>query len=388
MMLDRLVIDRNGSDSVGSQIANYLGEKIQSRELPRGEKLPSVREMTKVLNVGNHTVKEALEVLRQNKLIKTTQRGSFVADTTLPKNVIRNENNMTLDSTAQDIALVIPSIWRPRDAAIVDGISTELRKNNNSQHLLVFNTEADIDKQGNLIIEILDRGFEGVIFIAPVERETPGSHIRVLQKNNIPVVFCHRTVKGCSAPLVTFDSEQVGVVAGEALAQRGHRNIAYIAAYPYTSSLNMEKGLRKSLQKRGLELNKENVYYSQATDTYGHEKQLLEEKTAAIEKMLKKTDRPTAIYCFDSSAEILIYLIAQKLGLRVPDDLSILRYGKIYHDCVISNSFASIWGDPNSIGQLAAQVLDEIIEQKRPIDSNETIYVPIEFDANETLISF
>lgn len=383
-MLETFAVDKYDTNSVGEQIAIYISKKINTKEISPGRRLPTVREMTKVLNVGNHTVQQALDILRENGLVKTTNKGTFITKD-LPGNVLQNGVEKNVEITKKDLALIIPSVWRPRDAAIVDGISVELNKNNDDRHLVVFNTEADIDKQASSVIQVVDREFSGVVLITPVEMQTPASHVRILQKNNIPVVFCHRPVEGCQAPLVRFNAVTAGRLAGEKIAENGHTCVAYLSVYPYSVSLDMEKGLREGLAKYGVEMDSDNIFYQEHTDSYGNEKEILDSKYKAIESILSKKDRPTAIFCFDSSAEVLIYLIAQNMGLKVPDDISIVRYGHNAGDCVISNMITSVWTDPKHVGQKAAQILDEICENKRSMYDSEVIDLPLNFEMRSTL---
>lgn len=383
-MLETFVVDKYDPNSVGEQIAIFISKKIDAKEISPGRKLPSIREMTKTLNVGNHTVQQALDILRQNGLIKTTNKGTFITNN-LPCNVLQNGIEKGIEITKKDLALIIPSVWRPRDAAIVDGISSELNKYGDNRHLVIFNTEADIDKQASSIIQVVDREFSGVVLITPVEMQTPASHVRILQKNNIPVVFCHRCVEGCQGPLVRFDAVAAGRLAGEKIAENGHTKVAYLSVYPYSVSIDMEKGLKSGLAKYGVEMDPDNIFYQEHTDSYGNEKELLDSKYKAIESILTRKDRPTAIFCFDSSAEVLIYLIAQNMGLRVPDDLSIVRYGNNAGDCVISNMITSVWTDPKHVGQAAAQILDEICENKRSMYDSEVMDLPLNFEMRSTL---
>lgn len=385
-MIETFVVDKYDSSSVGEQIATYLSKKISNKEIAPGRRLPSVREMTKTLNVGNHTVQQALDILRKNGLVKTTNKGTFISMDS-PSNVL-GSNSQEIETVRRDFALLIPSAWRPRDAAIVDGISVGINKNCTDRQLVIFNTEADVSKQADSIIQIIDREFAGVILITPVEQQTPAHHVRILQKNNIPVVLCHRGVDGCQAPIIRFNAVKVGNLAAEMIADKGHTQVAYLSVYPYSTSLDMERGFRERLKDYGIELYDDNVYYQEHTDTYGNEKELLDAKSKAIERILKKKDRPTAIFCFDSSAEVLIYLIANNLGLTIPDDLSIVRTGYNASDCIISSQITSILSDPKLVGQTAAKILNEICEAKRSMYNSEVIDVPLSFELRSTLNEF
>ena len=42
------------------------------------------------------------------------------------------------------------------------------------------------------------------------------------------MVFCHRRVEGIAAPLLAIPFHEVGRLAGQALAERGHRRVAFV----------------------------------------------------------------------------------------------------------------------------------------------------------------
>ncbi len=68
------------SQKTFSKIANHYREQILSGDLPPGTKLPSNREMCGTWGVAAATVSRALQALAVEHYIRTTPRGTFVAD--------------------------------------------------------------------------------------------------------------------------------------------------------------------------------------------------------------------------------------------------------------------------------------------------------------------
>lgn len=79
-------IDPKSRKTISEQILDNMRELILSGVLKEEEKLPSVREMAKMLTVNPNTVQKAYRTLEGQGYIYTTKgRGTFVSDTSALK---------------------------------------------------------------------------------------------------------------------------------------------------------------------------------------------------------------------------------------------------------------------------------------------------------------
>lgn len=77
----KFFIDKNSSVSIYQQLVNQITGKIQSKELPAGQKLPTVRELAEQTGIARGTVKHAYEELERQGIIQMTRgRGTFVQE--------------------------------------------------------------------------------------------------------------------------------------------------------------------------------------------------------------------------------------------------------------------------------------------------------------------
>lgn len=138
----------------------------------------------------------------------------------------------------------------------------------------------------------------------------------------IPVVLIGGHVPDRRVPSVGADSARGMYLATRHLLARGHRRIA-LANGPAETYTSFEKraGYCAALSEAGIVADPELV---QAQDGYGgFDAPAAEECT---EFLLGLPDRPTAIlYASDSMAEAG-YRVLQRLGLRVPDDVSVVGF--------------------------------------------------------------
>ena len=80
------------------QIMEQVQQRVAVGDWPRGSKLPSIRDLAVALNVSVITVKRAYLELERNGVIVTQHgKGSWIADTTQPDRLQRQELNRQID---------------------------------------------------------------------------------------------------------------------------------------------------------------------------------------------------------------------------------------------------------------------------------------------------
>ena len=76
-----LQLDLKSRKSIYEQVMDQLKEQIMTGQMATGEKLPSVRELSKSITVNPNTVQKAYrELERQGYVYTTSGVGTFVAD--------------------------------------------------------------------------------------------------------------------------------------------------------------------------------------------------------------------------------------------------------------------------------------------------------------------
>jgi GntR family transcriptional regulator, arabinose operon transcriptional repressor len=230
----------------------------------------------------------------------------------------------------------------------------------------------------------LDRRPGGVAIVPTTDRSTPEYQIRPLQEHGIPVVFCHRGVKGIRAPLLPIQFAEVGRRAGQALVQQGHRRVAFFSPNPSPLIYSpYEAGFRDAVEAVGGELPRKFVFQGPNvwSDIDTQEQAFLE----GLQRMCRGPDRPTAIFTtYDPTAE-MIYLLLERLGLRVPQDISLLSEGDRSRQGAIARKLSSVIVEEEEIGRQAARLLCQMRDGERAINDKEEIVVPLGFYEGQTL---
>jgi DNA-binding LacI/PurR family transcriptional regulator len=231
---------------------------------------------------------------------------------------------------------------------------------------------------------MIDRAVGGVAIVPTTAATTPAYQIRQLQQHHIPVVFCHRTVEGVSAPCVTWSGEEVGRTAGKLLIELGHRRITSLVAHEHVLTRAYTDGLRTACSDAGYHPN-----YIQSVE-YGSTAILPPAEVGkaihtALAAIVNAPDRPTAIFCGNLPDAEQVYLQAETLGLRIPSDLSLIYFGGTWRDHGIAQRISCVAVDEHGIGARAAELLHEMRSGKRAIDNDERIVFPLTVWPGETV---
>jgi DNA-binding LacI/PurR family transcriptional regulator len=135
-----------------------------------------------------------------------------------------------------------------------------------------------------------------------------------------PVVLFNRYVRNAELSSVSCDNVEGGRFVANLLLDAGHARCAFIAGVEDTSTnVDRERGFTDRLAERGATAPSRDV--GNYTYSGGFE--------AAI-RLLSGGDRPDAIFCAnDISALGAVDAARQRLGLRVPEDVSIVGFDDI-----------------------------------------------------------
>jgi len=160
-----------------------------------------------------------------------------------------------------------------------------------------------------------------VISISPTDEEVP-----LLMKADVPVVL----IDAYHPALTTLHQITVDDVTGgrrvtEYLIGLGHTRIGFVGdpaenPFNFTSSRDRARGYRQALAAAGIPYRPE--YYIEAP----HGRHQARE---AARRLLSLPEPPTAIFAASDVQAVGVLEAAREMGLRVPDDLSVVGYDDV-----------------------------------------------------------
>jgi DNA-binding LacI/PurR family transcriptional regulator len=249
------------------------------------------------------------------------------------------------------------SLGSPFDAAVLEGLYEALADSN--FHLMVLDLRRT-RRNGESYSQMFQRlGVRGAVL-----RTTHGtrSTCQNIIENNFPAVVIGDRIAGVEPSCVYCESRSASREAVEHLVSLGHRRIA-ISINIVEDSDHQERlaGYREAHQDHGLEIDDKLIMRAPAFRQGGSQ---------LIRRIITSVDRPTAIYITDPMTAVGAMYEAQKMGLHIPDDISIVGFddGELRH--TVLPTMTAVCQDASGLGREAYRVLSELIKSKRPMESN------------------
>jgi DNA-binding LacI/PurR family transcriptional regulator len=135
-----------------------------------------------------------------------------------------------------------------------------------------------------------------------------------------PVVLFNRYELNTSASAVCCDNTDGGRMVADALLDAGHTRLAYIAGEESSSTnRDRERGFRDRLAEHG-----HSLWLREAALEYTYQAGY-----AAAKRLLSRSPWPEAIFCASDLIALGAIDCARQLGVKVPDDLSIIGFDDI-----------------------------------------------------------
>lgn len=209
-------------------------------------------------------------------------------------------------------------------------------------HVLIFmasNTSGNID---SVMDEILDYQVDGII-LASVAMSSDLT--QRCEAAGVPVVLFNRVQDDESLSGVASDNVAGGRKLAEFLVAGGHRKIAHIAGWDGASTQrDREQGFLEGLAAAGLTL------HSRAEGNFH-----TDQAQAAARQLFDTDDRPDAVFVAnDHMAFAVMDVLRYELGLRIPEDVSVVGY-----DDVIISAWPSY--DLTTLRQPANRMVEETV---------------------------
>lgn len=377
-VLSTLNFDKSRKALGAQGLADQLRKALDRGVLERGDRMPTIRQLTEETGLAYNAVNRAFAILQNEGLLVSRKRaGTFVAEGPAADEASRKQEDR--ESKVRVFALVGPELSTGFYPTLQKGLGAAAGKA--GYQIIASDTGGDVGIQADTIMQLMDKSISGVALVPTTLGAPPVHQIRLLQKQGIPVVLLHRGIEGVSAPQIAIPAERVGEQAAQQLIDHGHTQVAYCTSQRVGSAIGYEKGFRRTLEGASLDLPESRIFS-------GDFKLFDKETYAACEaelanwfgRLMASDDRPTAVFTsFESLGEIL-YLVAMQLGLRIPDDLSIITVGGADRTGAVVRRLASITLDENKVGSLAADLLNQMNAGSRAIDDAEVFAVEIGFD--------
>ncbi len=186
-----------------------------------------------------------------------------------------------------------------------------------SSHVVsAFQTLNDAKMEALTIATAMQPGIEAIIYATIMTREVEVP--AALYDCGKPVVLLNCYSADRRFPSVLPGEVAGGHVATRALLAAGHTRVAHITGEIWMDAAKSRlKGYRQALASAGLPYRRELVMRGDWSTSAGYD------RTMAL---IGLAERPTAIFCANDRMAVGAYEAVKEMGLRIPDDISVVGY--------------------------------------------------------------
>lgn len=266
------------------------------------------------------------------------------------------------------IGMIVPNITNPFFAELVAGVEQTLA--DDGYKLLLCDADRDSDKEHRYLQMLEANQVDGII---------TGSHnlgLEEYQRVGLPIVSFDRDLSD-KVPIVTSDNYHGGCLATQALIDAGCQDIYFVGNPSKTGNPTTKRflGYMDTMASAGLP--------SHTARSAFYESPLA--KSMAMRELLQSDRKLDGVFCSDDMTAILLLKQAQRLGIRVPEDLKVIGFDGTKLVQTYLPELATI---VQPIGDLAALLVkllyERIADPDKHLDKNSYV-MPVKLLRNQTI---
>ncbi len=335
---------------------------------------PSIREIAQRLNVSKSTVALAVSTTEENCPLAPATRERILkacADMGYRVNSIARTMRTGRFNTIAMIVGKISPYFLP--AELVYGAEDALEKKGYRLNLTWLDNRRLTS--ANYVPKVLEEwSCDGLLI--HYATFLPKKMLELIERHQIPTVWMNSKLEhDCVHP----DDFNAAYDATQRIIALGHKHIGYLHFHHFEHYSETDRfgGYEKAMREAGLKPQRVRVppMESPAEIRVDHRQEI-------ARKIIQARNRPTALLCYEMEVAAPILVAALSSGLRVPEDLSLVTFGR-YNRNNTGISISTIQLNLEELGRRSADMLLKKIE--KPSKFLSPIAVPLKMDSDVTL---
>lgn len=246
------------------------------------------------------------------------------------------------------------SVGSAFDAALMEGMANGMEEF--GYDLMVLDGSRVRQPEETFSQVFMRKGIRGVILRSSATSRQPAIDIA---NEGFPAVVLGDRFEHPSMTFVGSDSSAASTAAVEHLIGLGHRDIGVVTnVEDDCDHLDRLAGYHRAMEAAGLKHDASRVFRTPAHRVGGE---------AFINRFMAMPNRPSALYFVDPISGFTALNRAQTLGIRIPEDLSIVGFDDHEWRFMARPQMTAVCQDAMALGRTAFAVLNQLIDHpKKP----------------------
>ncbi len=258
--------------------------------------------------------------------------------------------------SAMTIGLLLTNPSNPTYAGLITTIEERARRRGYS--LLIATSQENQRREAESIDTLLKWRVDGLTIIPAGGTTEP---VKALAASGVPFVLMLRDLPEVEADFVSSDNRVGAREAARHLIGQGHRRIAMLARDIQVPS-NQERiaGFREAMEEAHIPVDERLILSISSVPIPGGHAATLWSPEGAYEicsSLIRRPDRPTAIFLTQDFFAIGAYRAIHEAGLRIPEDMAVVGYGDSAFARFLTPSLTSVSIPAEDIGRIAVDLL-------------------------------
>lgn len=308
----------------------------------------TIKDIAKMADVSTATVSKIVNHKDQNISQATRQKVLDLIDT---HNYVPNRvASSMITKKTHSVGLIIPDITNPFFPEVARGV--EDYANKEGYHVVLCNSDNDLDKEVSYIGMLQEKMVDGIIFTSSSLRNKISKEFIKLQ---IPVITVDRDISGMRAQgKITVDNSSGAYQGVSYMIDRGYKRILHLGG-PMTSkpALDRFEGYKNALKDHGIKYDVKLFFEGSYNAGWGYEGVI-----AAIANNIEFD----GIFCGNDMIAIGAIKALNEKGISVPGKVGVMGFDDIYMATVVTPNLTTVRQPNYQMGYKAAEMLIELIK--------------------------
>lgn len=334
---------------------------------------PTLKQIAKELGVSVSTVSKALSDSSEISDATKVKIKEFAAlKNYKPNSIAKNLKNQRTNT----IGVIIPNILNPFFAKVFSGIEKRALERG---YNVITGISNESQKKEEQVMDMLNNGtIDG--FIISLAEETQSekkySHLKEILNSGTPIVMFDRVADEIKCDKVIVDDLDSAFHATNHLINIGCRKIALLSTIDNLSVGKLRlQGFKKAIESKKQILNEELIVLENDTEIFESKlKELL---------LSKKID---GIFALNEVASTIAFKMVLKMGYKIPDEINIVGFADGVWSRRLTPSLSTVSQHAPEIGENAANLLIDRLEDKsnKEIPEYKTVVIKTELRQRES----
>ncbi len=254
---------------------------------------------------------------------------------------------------SKTIGVIVPRINRDFFSNVIAGVEDVAFESGYT--VVICQTHDRFEKEKQYINTLIGSGVGGILVSVSLETTT-FEHFDEVNRLGIPLIFFDRVSTNTSINKIQNNDKVGAYKAVTHLIDNGYKRIAHFAGPEYLNVYKDRKaGYLDALKDHGLDIDKSLII---------HHDLKLEDGRRDMKLLMNKKNPPDAIFSASDYSALGALLFLKENGYSIPKDVAVVGYSNENFTALTSPGLTSVDQHGSEIGQYAAKVFLEEINNK------------------------